>query len=433
MRAWESFLRVRGWESEYGSVDRYLKHYRRRIASEGTRELACDTLMGFCKFAGEDPDSLAGLEVAEASKLVQGFIDSRAKRGLSVRTVNVGLAFLKAFFRLNGFKGDRELDVERYYQPTRYRKRPEYVPTADEVYRMAYASGSSRNKALILSLYTSGFRNSTLRALLYRDVKAEVEGGRDVVKVPVYPEMKKAVAAACKGNIAYYSFLSKETTQALREYLDERKKMCGGIGDAEPLFASTCTNVDAGLRRTTFVKKRSLDALVKTAAHRASIDSWRNVYPHCLRKAFESALRNNRIDPKDQEFLMGHILPGSQDPYYDKTKVEELKGKYAGVAFFSKGGLSDEEFRKRQLLDTARFLEYPPEKIKRLEEALAKYRTLDEAFEGIRKLKLDGFGRDASQGLRKIVDESELQEHLTEGWDIQTVLPSGKIVILRTG
>ena len=150
MRAWESFLRVTGWESEYGCVDRFLKHYRRRIASEGTREIACDTLMGFCKFAGADPDKLVGLEVAEASKLVQDFMDSRAKRGMSVRTVNVGLAFLKAFFRLNGFKGDHELEVERYHQPARYRKRPEYVPTSDEVYRMAYASGSSRNKALIL-------------------------------------------------------------------------------------------------------------------------------------------------------------------------------------------------------------------------------------------------------------------------------------------
>ena len=46
---------------------------------------------------------------------------------------------------------------------------------------MALASGSARNKALILALYTSGLRNSTLRTLLYRDVKDELEKGLEVV------------------------------------------------------------------------------------------------------------------------------------------------------------------------------------------------------------------------------------------------------------
>jgi hypothetical protein len=58
------------------------------------------------------------------------------------------------------------------------------------------------------------------------------------------------------------------------------------------------------------------------------------VHPHCLRKAFETALRDNGLDPKDQEFLMGHILPESQDTYYDKTKISELREKYAKIVFF---------------------------------------------------------------------------------------------------
>jgi len=67
-------------------------------------------------------------------------------------------------------------------------------------------------------------------------------------------------------------------------------------------------------------------------------------------------LRNNGLDVKDQEFLMSHILPRSQDTYYDKTKVEDLRRKYAQVVFFPQKGFLTEEMRKRQLLDTARLL-----------------------------------------------------------------------------
>jgi integrase len=140
------------------------------------------------------------------------------ERDLSIRYINISLAYLKTFFRVNGFKNSTELEVERYYQPSRYMKRDEYIPTPEESYRMAYAAGTIRNKALILALYTSGSRNSTLRALRYRDIKEELKAGSDIVKVPVYPEMKDVDSDACKGNVPYYSFLSKEAVKVLREY-----------------------------------------------------------------------------------------------------------------------------------------------------------------------------------------------------------------------
>ena len=32
---------------------------------------------------------------------------------------------------------------------------------------------------------------------------------------------------------------------------------------------------------------------------------------------------------------------------------------------------------------------------------------------------------------KKIIDEGELERHLAEGWDVQTVLPSGRILIRK--
>ena len=56
---------------------------------------------------------------------------------------------LRTFFRVNGYEG---LTIATYFVPTRYRKRPEYVPSKDEVHAMADAAGSPRNRAIILAL-----------------------------------------------------------------------------------------------------------------------------------------------------------------------------------------------------------------------------------------------------------------------------------------
>jgi site-specific recombinase XerD len=59
------------------------------------------------------------------------------------------------------------------------------------------------------------------------------------------------------------------------------------------------------------MKKCSLGEIVKKLARIAGIEKRRDVYPRCLRKAFEDAVRNSGLDWKDQEILMGHVLPGS--------------------------------------------------------------------------------------------------------------------------
>jgi integrase len=443
VRAWESYLKVKQWSSEYESVDKYLNHFKRKTRSEGTKELACDVLMRFSKYARKAPDELVKLSTPQASKLVQGYVDSLADRGHSIRTVNVTLTFLRTFFRLNGFKADRQIDVERFFQPSRYRKESEYIPTADEVYRMAYSAGSAKNKAMVLCLYTSGLRNSTLRALRFKDVSEELKT-REAVKVPVYADMKQVDPRACKGNIPYYSFFSKEAVNALREYLDERFKESGKIAYEEPLFASTSTNVPSEVRRSTPVKRNTLDLVVRRSARRSGITRWKEVHPHCLRKAFESAMRNAGLDPKDQEFLMGHILPGTQDTYYDSTKTEYLREKYRRIEFFPRESGSTEELRKKQILDMVKVLGFSDDKIKRVEEALAKYENADEAMEEIRKLSLsiggrdrkngdsdDANGRDRRRSYIIIKGERQLVDSLNDGWNLVKELPEDKFILKR--
>jgi hypothetical protein len=52
---------------------------------------------------------------------------------------------------------------------------------------------------------------------------------------------------------------------------------------------------------------------------------------------------------------------------------------------------SSEELRKKQILDMVRVLGFPEDKIKRVEEAPAKHKTVDEAMGEIRRLSLEGY------------------------------------------
>jgi integrase/recombinase XerD len=431
LRIWEEFLCVRGWSSGFRCVDRFLRHYRRRVGSERTRVNVLKALYQLCRFTGLGAEELVRLSPREASEKLQAFLDAKHGEGRSIRYLNTLKAYLETFFKVNGFRDRHSLEVERYHQPARYRKKPEYIPTPEEIWRMAYAAGSKRNRALILFAYESGLRNATIRALRYGDVAEELGEGLEIVRVPVYPEMKNIDPGACKGGIPYYTFIGREAVQALKEYLSERIQKYGSIVLEDPLFCSDTSNIPPEVRKHMKLAHDTLDDVVRRAAKRAGIKEWKHIHPHCLRKAFDTALRNSGIDVDDREFLMGHVLPGSREAYYDRTKVEDLRVKYARVVFFPEQ-VRGEELRKKQIVDMMRILRFPEDRIKHVEEILAKHRSVDEAMSEIRRLSLQPpTPNKSANDPKKIISEEELEHYLAEGWDVQTVLPSGKILVKK--
>lgn len=332
------YLKVDEWTSEYVSVNLLLKHLSRKSRSEGSRRAYLRRVCLLCILAGLTPDALVKLPRKRIEKLVQGHADSYNDGKHSIRYINNVIHLLKTFFKVNGFKGTKTLEIESYYMPSRYRKRPEYIPKKHEIYKMADSACSLRDGALILTLYSSSLRNSTLRALLYRDVEHELRRGIDNIMIPVYPEMKLVDPNACKNNIPYYTFICDEATRAIRLYLREREEKYGRILGYEPLFASDYNQIPRDERSSKIISSRQLQQVVKQAARRAGIPKSQYVTPKCLRKASETVLHSElvdggRLDPKIQEFFMGHILPGSQDAYFDQTDVEQLRAEYVKLNF----------------------------------------------------------------------------------------------------
>jgi hypothetical protein len=110
--------------------------------------------------------------------------------------------------------------------------------------------------------------------------------------------------------------------------------------------------------------------------------------------------------------------------------VDHLRRNYASVEFFPSRA-SGEDLRKKQILDMVRIPGFPDDRIKRVEEALAKCKTVDEAMGEIRRLSLEGYKLRERSDPKKIVREEELEHYLSEGWEFVSVLPSGRILVRR--
>ena len=388
-QVWWDFLRIRedGWSSGFPSFDLVLKHLSRKSRSVSSRNSYSYVVRFLCSKLKVNPEELvlrARENPGAVANSVQLIADEYNDAG-SVRYANHIIHIAKTFFKVNKV----ELDLHGYFQPARSRKRPEYIPTLAEALKMADVAGSLRNRLIILLLTFVGLRNSTLRALVYNEnypdpllqdytIKKEYERDSKCLIIIVHEIMKLKDPNACKGRVFYYSFVPPMVTECLYLHLSEMERKFGSLQDTHMIFPTGNRKMSLWERLKTPMSARELQEIVKNAAKRARIKNWKYVYPHCLRKTNESFLRNQpddvRLDAKEREFLFGHTLPGSQDTYFDKTKIEEMREKYAKMNF--EPGITVER-----------------------EE--------------------------------RVICEDELQTYLQNGWHFEATLPSQKVVVSR--
>jgi integrase len=390
----------------------------------------------------------------KAREAIQDFCDGYAAKK-QYRTAHLYLNYLRSLLKHNGKK---DLELEDVYAWKRS-KRPERVPTRDEVYRMAEAS-DLRDKALLLCDFQSGLRNATLRALTYGDIKDQIESDEPSICLHVTPRLKERVAEACKENVEQFTFFGKKASEALRLYLEERKRRYGAIGDEEPLFRSH-SNIPDAAARSQPITEDALQRLVKKAARKAGIKEWKDVRFHSLRKTFKVVLDagfvggGGQLAEDDKEYLMGHVLPSQKAPYHT-ANVQVLQERYSKLDW---GGepTNPEEAAKRAVMAMIK-AQYgdrlPPEKLGELERILPMTTTADETAKRMMSLLVTTSEEDEpatrSQTRKhrmvrtktarnggtarfetRIVSEEELVELLNEGWDIVKELSGGKIVVRR--
>jgi len=396
--------------------------------SSYTRDQFLRTLHLFVERTGLNPDELLRLgadgvrrRLVEISREIR----DEGKHAWALALIKS----VKSFCRYHGV----EIRLRRGEMIRARRKRigVEIIPNADQVYKMAEHARTLRDRAIILCLWQSGVRVGCLVKWRFGMVRDQLFPPDGKIRVPIRLKITENEETKLRGYDMgyYYTFLAREAAEALKEYLQWRMDRGEILTDESPIFVTHSTTI-----KGTPLKPASVRGIIKYCAKRAGLNP-EGIWPHCLRKAFRKVLNNSDLDEDTKEALMGHKLPGSRGSYFDYHDVDEVERKYMRLDFSPRGKAYIEELRKRQILDMVRLLGFPEDKIKRIEEILAKYKDVDEAMEEIRKLGLESYRvRGNPNGdPKKIVCEEELERYLAEGWDVQTVLPSGRILIRKLG
>lgn len=148
-------------------------------------------------------------------------------------------------------------------------------------------------KSMAASIVQSGLSVSDILALIYGDVKEELEKGI----TPICLNLTRK-----KTGIVFITFLGSWAVKLLKEHLAHQK-----LGEASPLY-----NVSLRAVHSYFSE---------TAQKFAGNFKGRNPYsPHSLRAAFRTFLSDHKVDPLYIEYWTGHAIPEQQGAYINKSR-----------------------------------------------------------------------------------------------------------------
>lgn len=408
--------------------------------SRYTKDQFLRTLHLFIEQSSVGPDELLGMgadEIRLRLVRVSREIRDQGKHAWALALIKS----VKSFCRYHGI----ELKLRRGERIRARRKRigKEIIPNCDQVYRMVDHARTLRDKAVILCMWQSGVRVGCLVNWRFGMVRDQLFQPDGKMRVPVRLKITEELDTKLRNyDIGYsYTFLAREAAEALKQYLQWRIDRGESLTDEDSIFVTDSTTVKGNP-----LKPASIREMIKYCAKKAGLKP-DGLWPHCLRKAFRKVLNNTDIDEDTKESLMGHKLPVSRGSYFDYHDVDEVERKYTRIDFSPQRAASIEELRKRQVLDMVRVLGISDEKIKKVEEALAKYEHVDKALEEIKKLSLgsykktdkgnnetncDGEGNCGKHEIRIVRDEQRLIRFLSEGWDLVRELSNHRFVLKKS-
>ena len=348
---------------------------------------------------------------------LNSWLDKLDQENCSPQTQKVYYAAVKKFVEV--VLPTLEFKWKRVDLPTVYRVEEDRIPTKEELKNLMY-HGVLKDKMITTFAASSGVRQNTLVNLKVGDV--DLKTYEDVGVVYVKP-------LATKGRVKYVTCITPEAKKFLQQYLEYRErrgeKICSDsfIIGKQPMLVSSL-----GHRWTRLLEKAGKDEKPRI---------FHKLRMHTLRKFFRTSMELAGVSKSFTEKMMGH--KGYLDQAYFKPAVEQIVNAYRKAIpnLTIMEEVKYEQVRKRQLLDTARLLGFNEEKMKRLEEVLARAKSVDEAVTEFKKLRdpeisenngvfINGNGYEA-----KVVDENQLLAYVERGWDVVKELSDGRFILRK--
>jgi len=283
-----------------------------------TKRSFAEKLMTFSQAMNISPEKWRRLDKFKARDLAWKYIEplKASQSGTAVVT----LSTLKSWFRnLNGeqLPLDSKRGGKHNVRVIAKKATIEHIPSKEEVYRIVDMAGNLRDKAILLMLFRSGIRVNALIRLTYGMVQDQL--GQEIVTLRITRDIDTKLAGA--GIPFYYTFLNGEGAITLKQYCQAAHKKSK---PETPLFY-TCSTKHP-------ISETWIWRVVKKCVSRAGMDP-RTMWVHSFRKAFRKIVRQAEMDDDDREEMMGHVLQGSREAYFDRTDVELLQASYEKCHF----------------------------------------------------------------------------------------------------
>jgi len=392
----------------------------RRSHSDNSRHGAEMALKAFDRALGESAEVVIDRvkrEEVDVYSVFDRFVADLDERGLSPNSIRGYVSRVMQYFAYNDVFLDKDVFRVKVGLP-RVEEPDDRAPTVEEL-RKILSWGKLRTKTLMLVLASSGMRIGEAIKLHVKDV--------DFNSKPTKVTLSSEVAS--KTGERRITYISDEATEYLKRYLDER------IHHPEAwLFVSEADNSrhvsDDRAWRTIIncVDKAGLGKSKET-----TMQGRRKIHPHSLRKFFFSKVVG-MIGEAAAHALMGHS--SYMKTYYRRTDEERAKDYLKCMQHLTIYSESPdkkkwkEEVKLESIRAFAKMLGVEPLSVRiEKQKQLGREPTAQEEIKAIQNevKKL----RSENNDPKKIITEEELPKHLADGWDIQTVLPSGKIVVNR--
>lgn len=281
------------------------------------------------------PETWRNLDKFKARDMSWEFI--KPKIAEHSMTAKNALVALKSWYRN---KDGEQLPFDsgrggKHYLHLRHKKAAvEHIPNKKEMFQIIDMTSSLRDKAILLFLFQSGVRVNVLQHISYGDVKDQLD--KDLIILKITGELDFKLRG--RDIPYYYTFLNGEATETLKQYchIEHKKSELH-----TPLFFTKGKQP---------VNQQWIWRIVKMCVERAGFDP-KTITTHTLRKAFRKIVRQTDIDDDDKEQLMGHVISGSRQAYYDQKDVKLIKNAYQKCNFQREVPESEVTKLRKQLED----------------------------------------------------------------------------------
>jgi len=416
------------WVKSFKSGEKWFLKLRKQYGLKmGTQKNYALGLKRFCKYVKMNPDEIiATYKDALAKNVEAGVSDWNDNLDLFVPWAvdNYGLSrsrardhftAVKSFFEHNSSIG---LSAK-----TPNVRTISLTPTLIDVIREKILSHADiHTRFIVIFLKDSGMSQDDALRLNIGDID-DLGNGFGYIKT-----------YRAKEGVDYETWVGPNTMDALKQYLDYRKRNGGDISESAPLFV-----------KKTKIDERLTPTLIGYMLHDLGKRAGEPLSTHRLRKTFETFLALGRVHPIILKYWMGHKVKGGKGDiearYIIPPKNKQLEAymeayKHIDIAAQQ---LSEEERRIQATFDNLRLTGFSEEDIERYREQRGKtWRTAKELITAIRQRA----GRpkptenaDCPNGKNcpvfKEIGEEELLAHLQDGWKVAHNLQNGNVIIQR--